>query len=231
MNSEGGYVVSGASRGIGREIVRQLTRSGARVFGGVRDPAAAAAADLDEFSERIEYLPLDVSDGDSARRFASILQHRNTKLLGLVNNAGILPEQSPGQGVEDEIEAMREALETNTFGALRLTRLLAPMMSAGGCVVNVSSGMGQLADMNSGYSAYRVSKTALNAITKILAEEYGARGIKVNSVCPGWVRTDMGGASAPRSVEQGADTIVWLLQQGARAPGGKFLRDRQEIPW
>jgi len=127
----------------------------------------------------------------------------------------------------------RETLETNFFGALLLIQALAPLMRKGGYgrIVNVSSGQGQLADMAAGTPAYRVSKTALNALTRTCAAELSGSGILVNSMCPGWVRSDMGGPSAPRTLAQGADTAVWLATLPADGPSGGFFRDRKPIPW
>jgi len=116
---------------------------------------------------------------------------------------------------------------------LRTTQALAPLLRANraGRVVNLASGMGQLAEMGSGVPAYRISKTALNAVTRILAAEMAASGVKVNSVCPGWCRTDLGGPDAPRSPEEGIDTVIWLATLPDDGPTGGFFRDRQPIPW
>ncbi len=122
-------------------------------------------------------------------------------------------------------------METNAYGALRLCQALIPLMQGRGRVVNVSSGMGQLSEMNGCCPGYRFSKAALNALTRILADELKTTRIKVNSVCPGWVRTDMGGPDAERSVEEGADTIVWLATLPDDGPSGGFFRDRRPIPW
>jgi NAD(P)-dependent dehydrogenase (short-subunit alcohol dehydrogenase family) len=124
-------------------------------------------------------------------------------------------------------------METNLFGAWRLTQAMLPLLRRGdaGRIVNVSSGAGQLFEMNGGYPGYRVSKTALNALTRVLANETRGTGILVNSMCPGWVRTDMGGSSAPRSVAEGADTAVWLATLPADGPSGGFFRNREPIPW
>ncbi len=135
--------------------------------------------------------------------------------------------------LELPFETLRTTLETNLFGVLRVTQALAPLLRASraGRVVNLASGMGQLADMASGVPAYRISKTALNAVTRILAAEMADSGVKVNSVCPGWCRTDLGGLDAPRSPEQGIDTVVWLATLPEAGPSGGFFRDRQPIPW
>ena len=152
-------------------------------------------------------------------------------LDALVNNAGI---HSGGYGQDLEhadLDKIKEVLETNFFGALRLTQAMLPALrrSDHPRVVNVSSGAGQLDDMRGGMHGYRFSKTALNALTRVLSAEEG--GILVNSMCPGWVRTDMGGSGAPRSVEEGADTAVWLAMLPDDGPSGGFFRDRQPIPW
>jgi len=126
---------------------------------------------------------------------------------------------------------IRTSLETNTFGALRVSQTLVPLMKGRGRVVNISSGMGQLSEMNGGWPGYRLSKTALNAITRILADELKDTQVKVNSICPGWVKTDMGGANAERSVEQGAETIVWAATLPDDGPSGGFFRDKQAIAW
>ena len=149
----------------------------------------------------------------------------------LINNAGIFSKQDSA-GLEVKLETVRTTLETNTLAPLRLVQMLAPLLkrSPAGRIINVSSGMGALSDMEGGYAAYRMSKTALNAVTRILAAEL--RGaVAVNSVCPGWVKTDMGGPNAEREVAQGADGAVWLALDAPRDLTGQFIRDRQVIPW
>jgi NAD(P)-dependent dehydrogenase (short-subunit alcohol dehydrogenase family) len=148
----------------------------------------------------------------------------------LINNAGII---SSSKGVDkvgmDEIRAL---LETNFFGPLQLTQSLPPLLekSPDGRIINISSGMGALHEVGCGYAAYRLSKTALNSFSAILAKDLAGTNIKVNSMCPGWVRTEMGGSNASRSVERGADTAVWLAT-AKEIPNGKFLRDRKVIEW
>ena len=147
----------------------------------------------------------------------------------LVNNAGV-GGRTDGAASAD-LEAVKDTLETNLFGAWRLTAALLPLLRAGGHgrIVNVSSGMGQLDEMGGGQAAYRVSKTGLNALTRILANE--ERGSGILSACPGWVRTDMGGSGARSSVEEGADTPVWLATLPDDGPSGGFFRYREPIPW
>src|SRR5262249_9588866 len=134
---------------------------------------------------------------------------------------------------EYDLDRAHEVVETDLFGPWRLSQAMLPLLRAGGHgrIVNVSSGGGQLSHMNGGRAAYRVSKAGLNALTRILAYAERANGILVNSMCPGWVRTDMGGPSATRSVEEGADTAVWLAALGDDGPTGGFFRDRAPIPW
>jgi NAD(P)-dependent dehydrogenase (short-subunit alcohol dehydrogenase family) len=130
-----------------------------------------------------------------------------------------------------DVDLVRASMEANVYGPLRLCQKLVPLMRGKGRVVNLSSGMGQLAEMNGCCPGYRLSKTALNALTRILADELKDTRIKVNSVCPGWVRTDMGGPNADRHVEKGAETVVWLATLGDDGPSGGFFRDKQSIPW
>jgi len=150
----------------------------------------------------------------------------------LVNNAGIT-DPWRGTAEDPDFDAVKDVLETNLFGAWRLAKAVLPLMRRNGYgrIVNLSSGMGQLSDMGGHSPGYRVSKTGLNALTRMLASELAAENILVNSVCPGWVRTDMGGSGARRSVEEGADTPVWLATLPNGGPSGGFFRDRKPIPW
>jgi NAD(P)-dependent dehydrogenase (short-subunit alcohol dehydrogenase family) len=163
----------------------------------------------------------------AAHEFAKAADHLDV----LVNNAAIIADGDDGI-LKTSDELLRETLETNTLGALRVTRAFAPLLakSKSPRVINVSSGGGQLSGGADGWApAYCISKTALNGVTSQLAAALPK--FAVNSVCPGWVRTDMGGQSATRSVEEGADTIVWLAAEAPQELTGKFLRDRKEIPW
>jgi NAD(P)-dependent dehydrogenase (short-subunit alcohol dehydrogenase family) len=216
-------LVSGASRGIGREIARQLAeRHGLLVFAGARDPGKV------DLTGSIEPLPLDVADPASVEAATRRIEADPGRLDVLVNNAGVYGPASGAARVD--LEQAHDVLETNLFGAWRLAQAALPLLrrSNDARIVNVSSGMGQLVEMGGGYAAYRVSKAGLNALTRTLSADEPA--IKVNSLCPGWVRTDMGGSGAPRSVEQGAETAVWLATASA-TPTGAFLRDREPIPW
>ena len=226
-------LVTGANKGIGREVARQLTGKGFRVFVGARNPGAGrkAADEIAKKGGKVTFLQLDIADNASVTAAARELSKTTDHLDVLVNNAGIMVDGDDAiLEVSDDI--FRKTIETNALGALRVTRAFVPLLarSKSPRVINVSSGGGQLTGGADGWSpAYCISKTALNGVTSQLAA--ALRKFAVNSVCPGWVRTDMGGRNATRSVEEGADTIVWLASEAAQELTGKFLRDRKEIPW
>jgi NAD(P)-dependent dehydrogenase (short-subunit alcohol dehydrogenase family) len=224
-------LVSGATRGIGREIVRQLAEKGITTILGSRDEEKGRTA-AEGMNGNVVVKRLDVIDGDSVDRLASFVEDEFGRLDILVNNAGIAND-SGQRGVDADLGSVREALEANLFGAWRLCEAFVPLMQRNGYgrIVNVSSGMGTLNDMGGGSPAYRVSKTALNALTRILASELRGSGIFVNSVSPGWVRTDMGGNDASRSVEEGADTPIWAATLPDNGPTGGFFRDRRPVSW
>lgn len=228
-------VVTGGNRGIGYEICRQLAARGVHVVLAARDAAKGqeAASRLAADGGHVESHVLDVADAASVDRFAAWLRRRHGGADILVNNAGVLVDGRSASVLDVDPQVFRDTLETNFFGPLRLCQALVPhMVEQGyGRVVNLSSGLGQLADMGDGTPAYRTSKAALNALTRMVAAATRGRGVLVNSMCPGWVRTDMGGPNATRSVEQGADTAVWLATLPTRGPTGRFFRDRTEIPW
>ena len=226
-------LVTGANKGIGREVAGQLARKGFHVFVAARNPDAGrkAADEIGKQSGKATFIEVDVTDNASvraaAREFSKIADHLDV----LVNNAGIMMDGDDAiLEVSDNI--FRRTIETNVLGALRATRAFTPLLvkSKAPRVINVSSSGGQLTGGADGWSpAYCISKTALNGVTSQLAAALPK--FAVNSVCPGWVRTDMGGRNATRSVEEGADTIVWLASEAPQGLTGKFLRDRKEIPW
>jgi len=229
-------VVTGANRGLGLETCRQLGRLGLRVVLTSRNPSKgeAAAETLRSEGLDVRHHLLDVTREDQVQRLAKDMASEPGRLDVLVNNAGVFLDRyhPPGNSVLDaHLDTVRRTLEINLYGALRVSQALLPLMRGEGRVVNVSSGMGQLAEMNGCCPGYRFSKVGLNALTRILADELGNTGVKINSVCPGWVRTDLGGPNASRSVEEGADTIVWLATLPEDGPSGGFFRDRQAIPW
>lgn len=228
-------IVTGANRGLGLEIARQLMRHDIFVVVGCRsEPKAAMTVDdLRGEGANVAGHQLDVNDTKSVRRFFQHVEKAHGAPAILVNNAGVYPEESDAKLVDVPTSVWRETLETNLFGAVRMCREAVPLMKKlrYGRIVNMSSGLGQMHQMGEGSPAYRVSKAALNALTKTLAAEVAGSGILVNSMSPGWVRTDMGGEQAPRSVEEGADTAVWLAMLPSNGPTGQFFRDRQPIPW
>jgi NAD(P)-dependent dehydrogenase (short-subunit alcohol dehydrogenase family) len=226
-------LITGANKGIGREVTRQLAAKGFHVFVGARNPKAGRKA-AEEIAKRVgkaTFLEIDVDDNDSvtnaAREFSNIEDHLDV----LVNNAGIIVD-GDNAILEISDDLFRKTLETNTLGPLRVMRAFLPSLrkSKAPRVINVSSGGGQLTGGADGWApAYCISKTALNGVTVQLAAVLPK--FAVNSICPGWVRTEMGGENASRSVEEGADTIVWLASDARQDITGKFLRDRKEIPW
>lgn len=232
-------VVTGANRGLGLETCKQLARLGYQVILTSRnaEKGQAAVEACRQEGLDISYHALDVTDADSVSRLKEYIEKTFGRLDVLVNNAGIFCEPmddnnpSAGSVFNADLDHIRNSLETNTFGPLRVSQALIPLMKGRGRVVNVSSGMGQLAEMNGGSTGYRLSKTGLNALTRIFADELKDTQIKVNSVCPGWVRTDLGGANAERSVAQGAETIVWAATLADDGPSGGFFRDKQAIAW
>ena len=226
-------IVTGGNRGIGREIARQLARAQVSVVIGARDPAKGekAAAEMKAEGLEVASLPLDVIDTRSVRRFVEQVDRQFGAPGILVNNAGVFPEHYEAKVTEVPTSIWRETLETNLFGAVRMCREVVPMMQRVkyGRIVNISSGMGQMHKMGPGSPAYRVSKAALNALTRIMSRD--DERLRVNAVCPGWVKTDLGGPGASRSVEQGARGIVWAATLSAGGPRGGFYRDGKPLDW
>jgi NAD(P)-dependent dehydrogenase (short-subunit alcohol dehydrogenase family) len=196
---------------------------GFTVLAGARNPGEVVA------DENLIPLRLDVRNPDSVGAAIAGIEANPGSLDVLVNNAGIYGDAT---GAADyDLDEAHEVFETNIFGPWRLIQASLPLLrsSASPRIVNVSSGAGQLAEMDGGHTAYRLSKSALNALTRTLTAD--EPGVSVNSICPGWVRTDMGGSRAPRSVEEGADTAVWLATMADDVPSGGFFRNREPIPW
>ncbi|MGC1323776.1 MAG: SDR family NAD(P)-dependent oxidoreductase [Candidatus Udaeobacter sp.] len=226
-------LITGANKGIGHEVARELAAKGFHVFVGARNAKAGckAAEEIAKKCGDATFWEIDVADNDSVTTAAREFSNTEDHLDVLVNNAGIIVDgDSAILEISDDL--FRNTLETNTLGALRVTRAFAPLLrkSKTPRVINVSSGGGQLTGGADGWApAYCISKTALNGVTVQLAAALPK--FAVNSVCPGWVRTEMGGENASRSVEEGADTIVWLASEAPQDLTGKFLRDRKEVPW
>jgi NAD(P)-dependent dehydrogenase (short-subunit alcohol dehydrogenase family) len=226
-------LVTGANRGIGLETCRQLLALGLGVVMTGRDARAVTNA-LDRLDQRANAIamPMDVTDPESIRAAFDTAISRIGPIDVLVNNAAILLHEDEDV-LETPPDGFRRTFETNLFGVIETCRVFVPPMSERGYgrVVNVSSGAGQLAGMSTYAPAYSISKTALNGFTRILAATYKDHGVLANAVDPGWVRTDMGGPSAPRSVQQGADSIAWLATLPDDGPTGGFFRDRRAIAW
>jgi len=264
-------LVTGANRGIGLEICRQLDLLGHIVILGSRDLSKGTEA-AKSLSDRVQVRQLDVTNEESMERVFENIREEFGKLDVLINNAGIGIRSEEADhtivtGIKNIIEkkfkgvwhvaknftpALRKAgfipqkkgasdisltivddiMLTNLYGAWRMIQVFLPLLtkSSEGRIINISSGLGELESLTGEYPGYSLSKASLNALTIMFANELKATGIKVNAMCPGWVKTDMGGPGAPRSVSQGADTAVWLATKN-EVPTGKFFRDRKEINW
>jgi NAD(P)-dependent dehydrogenase (short-subunit alcohol dehydrogenase family) len=232
MRNQKTALVTGANKGIGFEVARQLARQNFRVFLGARnEKAGGAAAEKLSGEGVVVFLQIDVADEKSIRAAAEELSRQSDRLDVLVNNAGILLDDDKS-ALTITRDIFETTLRTNTLGPWLVAQAFAPLLkkSREPRIVNVSSGGGQLEDGADGWApCYCVSKTALNGVTVQLAAALPK--CAVNSVCPGWVRTDMGGENATRSVGEGASTIVWLATKAPHDLTGKFVKDRKVIPW
>ena len=231
-------LVTGANRGIGLGVSKQLASKGFKVYMGMRNLESnqELITQLKTEYPLIQAVKLDVTKTVDIRTIQNQIKEECGSLDVLINNAGVfLESSSPDLDASvfhvDPVIVLK-TVETNTVGPLKLIQAFAPLMleQREGRIINVSSGMGALNDMEGRYPGYRMSKVAMNALTKIVQSELEGSGITINSVCPGWVRTEMGGEHATRSIAEGADTIVWLATT-ANPPRGKFLRDKKEIAW
>jgi NAD(P)-dependent dehydrogenase (short-subunit alcohol dehydrogenase family) len=228
-------IVTGGNRGIGFEICRELAHAGIQVVLTSRDAAQgnAACKTLTGAGLAVVMHKLDVTSARSIKALAAFVKTRYGRADILVNNAGVMLDARGTRFLDSRLETYRATFDTNVWGPLLLTQALLPLMKKRdyGRIVNLSSGLGQLSTMGNDTPAYRMSKTALNALTCIVAAETKGNNILVNAACPGWVRTDMGGSHAPRSVAQGADTPVWLATLPDGGPTGGYFRDRKPIDW
>jgi NAD(P)-dependent dehydrogenase (short-subunit alcohol dehydrogenase family) len=235
-------LVTGANRGIGFAIANQLAGKGLTVIIGARDEDRGLKAQkrLTDKGLDVHFIPLNVADATSIVAAAGRIDSIFGRLDVLVNNAGIMIDSETGL-LELSLGLLQNTLKTNAFGPFLLSQGCVPLMKKHGYgrIVNISSTLGALTEIvnpESNYNglqspAYRLSKTMLNGITALLAKELRSSNILVNSACPGWVRTDLGGPLAPILPEQAAETPVWLATLPDDGPTGGFFRDRQPIPW
>jgi NAD(P)-dependent dehydrogenase (short-subunit alcohol dehydrogenase family) len=221
-------VVTGGNRGIGKEICRQLAEAGHELVLCCRKKEDGEKVNA-EYNLNMDIQVLDVTDTKSIARLKEHIESRYSKLDVLINNAGII--SSTESVSKSKAEDYRKVMESNFFGPWDMITHFVPLLqkSTDPRIINMSSGMGALSELTRGsYAGYRTSKASLNALTIQLAAEL--KEIKVNAMCPGWVKTDMGGEGAEREVEKGAETAVWLATND-KIPSGQFLRDKKQIPW
>lgn len=227
-------LVTGANRGIGREVCRQLASGGYHVIltSRNREKGEIAVEELQSEGLELNYVQLDADDPKSISDAAQKIDQDFGELYALVNNAAINYD-SAKRAVSVDMEKVSDTLQTNLLGPWRVCQAFLPLLKKGGSarIVNVSSGSGSLSSMSGGTPAYGVSKAALNALTIKMADELRVSGILVNAVCPGWVRTDMGGSSATRSVEEGAKSVIWAVTLSEDGPTGGFFRDGKKVEW
>ena len=226
--------VTGANRGLGRKVAEILAGEGHQVIIGARNKLAGQqiADELTEQGMQVFFRYLDLKDPETFRPVANNLKEKFGKLDVLVNNAAIHYDQTNDVTLPD-FELVNETLATNLVNTWKLTTIFLPLLKASGNgrIVNVSSGSGSITSMAGGTPAYSISKAGLNVLTIKLAHALSGTAIKVNSVCPGWVRTDMGGPEAPRSLEEGARSIIWTINVPENGPTGGFFRDGKAIDW
>jgi NAD(P)-dependent dehydrogenase (short-subunit alcohol dehydrogenase family) len=227
-------LVTGANKGLGFEVSRQLSQLGHRVILSARsaERGEAAVKALAAEGLKTEFLLLDTADEQSILRAARELKQRISALHVLINNAAIL-DQWQGTILKSTAADLRETFVTNVMGPVLLTQALLPLLEAGkpARVINVSSRLGSIEEMSDGWPGYGISKVALNAATRKLAEALQPRGISVNAASPGWVQTDMGGKSAPLSLEQGAKNLIYLVNQVPASFTDNFVQADTKIPW
>jgi NAD(P)-dependent dehydrogenase (short-subunit alcohol dehydrogenase family) len=231
MGEEKIALVTGGNRGIGFGLCRALAEKGYRVILTARNEKSGRekAQELISQGLPVEFLPLDVDDEKSIQSALSSIKDRYGRLDVLVNNAGILLDRN----APPNKTLLTQTLETNVIGPYLLCQAAADLMKAKrqGRIVNVSSHISSLATMQGDFPAYRISKTALNAVTRIFAAQLKPFNILVNSVCPGWVKTDMGGPNAPLPLEKGIASILWAIDLPDDGPTGHFFQHGKSLDW
>lgn len=232
-------IVTGANRGVGRGVVKKLAALGYRTILTSRNERKGQQTQAEIKTElgaglagELVYRQLDVTVPESIQRLHDFVVTEYGAADVLVNNAAVLLDQC-GRLLQTPLDTFRATLETNLYGPLLLCQTFLPLMLERnyGRVVNVSSGAGQIGEMLNDMTAYRLSKIALNGLTLMLADSVKGTNVLVNAGCPGWVRTEMGSPEAPRSIDEGAESIVWLATLPDSGPHGGFFRDGQQIPW
>ena len=231
MNNKLNIVITGGNRGIGYGLLKILSDKHNVVI-TVRDEKKGQMS-ITEFrnaQNEINYVVMDVNNFDSVMIAGKEIAKKFNSVDLLINNAGILLSEYQLPALKTAEDSIMQTFNTNTLGVLRVCKSIIPLMVNGGRIINISSGMGQLDEMESGSTAYRISKASLNALTKILSNELSGMGIKVNAICPGWVKTDMGGENATLTIEQ-STTQIATFALGENFPNGQFLRHGEKIPW
>ncbi len=227
-------LVTGADKGIGFATAMLLAQRGFHIILTARneDKGMHAFRLVENMTGKAVFWELDVTNPITIHRVCEYVKRSFNRLDVLVNNAGIQVDQDI-LGSYVDFPKIKSTMDTNLFGALILAQAFLPLIIQNkyGRIVNVSSGLGQLSSMTGKNLAYRLSKTGLNVVTRVLADEMKDHNILINSVCPGWVRTDMGGPAAPRSADEAADDIVWAAMLPDGGPSGKFFRYKKEIDW
>ena len=223
--------ITGGNRGIGKGLVEIFSENN-KVFFSARDKQKAKSVTESIGNENIDYVIMDVADERNVLNGIESLKEKTDSIDILINNAGIL---IPGlkhkiDAVETDDESILKTFNINTVGVLRVCKAVLPMMQPTSRIINISSGMGQMEGMATGSIAYRLSKSALNALTIVLSQELSSKDIKVNAICPGWVQTDMGGYEATLTVKESVESIKKFALSD-NFPNGKFLRHGQILPW
>ena len=231
MKNKKNIVITGGNRGIGFGLLENLSQRHNVIFTARDQKTAEDTLDkIENSGHNINYVTMDVNDIKSVMNAGDQISRICNSVDLLFNNAGILLNEYALPALKTSEDSILETFNTNTLGVLRVCKVIVPLMKNGGRIVNVSSGMGQLIEMESGSTAYRISKTAVNTVTKILSNELSEKKISINSICPGWVQTDMGGQNATLTVQESVDKIIHF-SLGDDFPSGKFLRHGEIIPW
>jgi len=223
--------ITGGNRGIGKGLVEEFSKDNNVIFSARKTEKAQLIIDT-LGGKNIDYVIMDVGDNESVQKGIKNLKSKITSVDVLINNAGIL---IPGlkhkiDAIDTDDDSIMETFNINTVGALRVCKAVTPLMPAKSRIINISSGMGQMDGMGTGSLAYRLSKSALNAMTIVLSQELMLKSIKVNAICPGWVQTDMGGYEATLTVKESAESIKKFALSD-NFPNGKFLRHGEELVW